>query len=163
MYFILLYVTVNGIVSFSSLCTSLLVYRDATMQFYQIHWLALIFRWHLQDFLYILISSTHSDSFTSSFQFVFLLVLFPFWLPQLGLPKSYWITARVDILVLFLILKFFTTDVCCVFVMYGLYHGEAGSLYAHFLESFYHKWVLNFVKSFSAFIGMILFFFNLTC
>ena len=25
---------------------------------------------------------------------------------------------------------------------------QASSLYAHFLESFYHKWVLNFVKSF---------------
>ena len=31
---------------------------------------------------------------------------------------------------------------------YGLYYVEVDSLYAHFLESFYHKWVLNFVKSF---------------
>ena len=29
-----------------------------------------------------------------------------------------------------------------------LYDDEVGSPYAHFLESFYHKWVLNFVKSF---------------
>ena len=34
------------------------------------------------------------------------------------------------------------------FVVYGLYYVEVGSLYAHFLESFYHIWVLNFVKSF---------------
>ena len=33
------------------------------------------------------------------------------------------------------------------FVVYGLYDVEVGSLYAHFLESFSHKWVLNFVKN----------------
>ena len=44
---------------------------------------------------------------------------------------------------------FFTIEyVCCGFVIYGLYYVEVVSLYAHFLESFYHKWVLNFVKSF---------------
>ena len=45
---------------------------------------------------------------------------------------------------------FFTIegDVCCGFVVCDLYYVEVGSLYAHFLESFYHKWVLNFVKSF---------------
>ena len=31
--------------------------------------------------------------------------------------------------------------------MYGLYYVEVRSLYAHFLESFYHKQILNFVKS----------------
>ena len=30
-------------------------------------------------------------------------------------------------------------DVCCGFVIYGLYYVEVGSLYAHFLESFYHN------------------------
>ena len=39
-------------------------------------------------------------------------------------------------------------DVCCGFVVYGLYDVEVGSLCAHFLESFYQKWVLNFVESF---------------
>ena len=34
------------------------------------------------------------------------------------------------------------------FVIYGLYHVEVSSLYAYFLEGFYHKWVLNFVESF---------------
>ena len=45
---------------------------------------------------------------------------------------------------------FFTTenDVCCGFVIYGLYYVEVGSLYAYFLEGFYHKCVLNFVESF---------------
>ena len=32
-------------------------------------------------------------------------------------------------------------------IIYGLYYVEVRSLYAYFLEAFYHKWVLNFVKS----------------
>ena len=32
--------------------------------------------------------------------------------------------------------------------MYGFFYVELSSLYAYFLESFYHKWVLNFVESF---------------
>ena len=39
-------------------------------------------------------------------------------------------------------------NVCCRLIMYGLYYVEAGSFYAHFLKSFNHKWVLNFVKGF---------------
>ena len=42
----------------------------------------------------------------------------------------------------------FEYDVSCRFVIYGLYYIEVCSLYAHVLESFYHKWVLNSVKSF---------------
>ena len=38
--------------------------------------------------------------------------------------------------------------VICVFLIYGLYYVEVSSLYTHFLESFYHKYVLNFVKDF---------------
>ena len=30
----------------------------------------------------------------------------------------------------------------------GIYYVEVSSLYAHFLDSFYHKWVLNFVQCF---------------
>ena len=30
----------------------------------------------------------------------------------------------------------------------GPYYVEVGSFYAHFLKSFNHKWVLNFVKGF---------------
>ena len=46
--------------------------------------------------------------------------------------------------------QFFTIEnnVCCGFVIYGLYYVEIDSLYAHFLESFYDKYVLNFIKSF---------------
>ena len=67
------------------------------------------------------------------------------------------IVAGVSTLFLFLILRkcfqFFTMfeNVCCGFVIYGLYYVEVGSLYAHFMESsffFPHKWVLNFVKCF---------------
>uniref|UniRef100_A0A8D0VBT4 Uncharacterized protein n=1 Tax=Sus scrofa TaxID=9823 RepID=A0A8D0VBT4_PIG len=42
----------------------------------------------------------------------------------------------------------FENDVCCRFVMYGLYHVEVGSRYTHFLKGFYQKWVLDFVKGF---------------
>ena len=31
---------------------------------------------------------------------------------------------------------------------YGFYYDEVCSFYACFLESFYHKWMLNFVKGF---------------
>ena len=33
-------------------------------------------------------------------------------------------------------------------IIYALYYVEVGSFYAHFLKSFNHKWVLNFVKVF---------------
>ena len=77
--------------------------------------------------------------------------------------------ARVDILVLFLILEemllVFTieNDVGCGFVIYGLYYVEVNSVYAYFLEGFYDKWVLNFVESIFAYIEMIIWFlsFNL--
>ena len=39
-------------------------------------------------------------------------------------------------------------NICCRFVIYGLQYVDVGSFYANFLESFYHKWVLNFVESF---------------
>ena len=47
-------------------------------------------------------------------------------------------------------------------LIYDLYYVELGSLYVQFLEHFHHKWVLNFVKAFSAYIEMIIWFlFNL--
>jgi len=51
----------------------------------------------------------------------------------------------MNIFVLFLILEAnfqvfnIEKNVFCVFVAYGLYYVEVDSLYAHFLESFYHK------------------------
>ena len=89
------------------------------------------------------------------FQNGFFVFLFPLCLQWLGLPKLCWIiVARVDIFVLFLILvecfQVFTIeyDVCCGFVIYDCSHVEICSLCAHLLESFSHKWVLNFVESF---------------
>uniref|UniRef100_A0A8D1S555 Uncharacterized protein n=1 Tax=Sus scrofa TaxID=9823 RepID=A0A8D1S555_PIG len=39
-------------------------------------------------------------------------------------------------------------NVSCGFVIYGLYHVEVGSRYAHFLKGFYQKWVLDLDKGF---------------
>ena len=39
-------------------------------------------------------------------------------------------------------------DIGCRFVLHGLYHVSVYSLCAHFVESFYHKKMLNFVKRF---------------
>ena len=52
--------------------------------------------------------------------------------------------------------------VCYVFFIYSFYFVEVCSFYSCFLEGFYHKWMLNFVKS-SAPVGMIIWFlfFNL--
>ena len=38
--------------------------------------------------------------------------------------------------------------VCCGFVVYGFSYVEVCSFYACFLESFYRKWMLNFVRGF---------------
>ena len=68
----------------------------------------------------------------------------------------------MDILVLFLILEEMLSafhheyNIRCEFVIYSLYYDEVFSLYAHFLESFYHKWMLNFIKRFFASIEMTL-------
>ena len=39
-------------------------------------------------------------------------------------------------------------DFSCRLVVYGLYHIKVHSLCTHFVESFYHEWMLNFVKCF---------------
>ena len=39
-------------------------------------------------------------------------------------------------------------NVCCGLVIYGFYYVEVCSFCACFLEDFYHKWMLNFVKGF---------------
>ena len=44
--------------------------------------------------------------------------------------------------------QFFTIEdnVCCGLIIYGFYYVEVCSFYSCFLEGFYPKWVLNFVK-----------------
>ena len=127
------------------------------LQLYCIHWLALvIFWWYLCAFLCR--GSCHLQTvrvLLLLFQSGFLLFLFLLWLLWLRLPKLCWmVVVRVGTLVLFLILKelfqFFAIEdnVCCGFVIYGFYYVEVCSYYPCFLERFYHKWVLNFVKGF---------------
>ena len=114
-------------------------------------------------------SSAHSESFTS----------FPTWIPFISfllwllwpkLPKLCSIVVvRLGTLVLFLTLgkcfQFFTIEdnVCCGFAIYSFYYAEVCSFYSFFLEGFYHTWMLNFVKAFSASIEIIIWFlfFNL--
>ena len=61
---------------------------------------------------------------------------------------------KQDTLVLFLILGAMLSvfhiedNVCCRLIIYGIYYVELGSFHAHFLKSFNHKLVLNFVKGF---------------
>ena len=54
--------------------------------------------------------------------------------------------------------NFFAIEcVSCRFVVYDLYKVEVNSLYTHFVESFFYlKWMLNFVKFFSASIEKII-------
>ena len=42
---------------------------------------------------------------------------------------------------------------CLSFVIHGLYYVEVCSFYAHFVKSFYHKKMLNFVRSFCCICG----------
>ena len=59
---------------------------------------------------------------------------------------------RVSILVLILEKWFqlFSTehDVSCGLVIHGLYFFELCSLHTHFVESFYNKWMLDFINCF---------------
>ena len=96
-------------------------------------------------------------SFQVRFFFYFLFFLVR--LLWLRLPILYWIKmVKVGTLILFLIsegmLSAFTIeyDVSYGVIIYGLCYVEVCFFYVHFLESFlesfYHKWMLNFVKSF---------------
>ena len=44
-------------------------------------------------------------------------------------------------------------DVSCGFIIYGLYYVEVLALYVHFVESFHHEWMLNFVECFFSIYG----------
>ena len=39
-------------------------------------------------------------------------------------------------------------NACCGFLLYSFYYVEVCSFYSCFLQSFNHKWMLNFVKGF---------------
>ena len=88
------------------------------------------------------------------FQFIFLLFLFLLWLPWLKLPKLCWRkVVRVGTFVLFLILdgmlSAFHHWVWCELWVFHICHLYLSYvLCAHFLESFHHKSLLNFIKNF---------------
>ena len=89
------------------------------------------------------------------FQFGYLLFIFLVWLLWLGLPVLCWReTVRADVLVMFQILvgrlsTFHHWVLYWLWVCHsGFYYVEIRSLCSHFGKSFYHEWVLNFVKCF---------------
>ena len=156
---------VNGIDSLISLSGfSLLVYRNASDFCVLILYPAALLNslvspsnfliLSLEFSMYSTMSSANKESFTS----------FPSWIHFISFssliaaaktPRTMLnIVAKVDTLVLFLILwrmlSVFTIEnnVCYRLVIYGVYYVEVGSFYAHFLKNFHHKWVLNFVKGF---------------
>ena len=90
-----------------------------------------------------------------TFQTVFCLFLFLLWFTWVGFPKLCWVrVARMDILTLFLILR----EMPLIFHHWGWWLlcvcwirpllCWLDDLDAHVLESFFHKWVSNFIKSF---------------
>ena len=155
---------VNGIDSLISLSDiSLLAYRNASdfcvLMLYPATWLNSLISssnfliLSLGFSLYSIMSSANSESFTS----------FPTWIPFVSF-SSLIAVARTSRTMLnnsgesghpCLVpdlrgkcFQFFTIEnnVCCRLIIYGLYYVEVGSF--HFLKSFIHKWVLNFVKGF---------------
>ena len=115
-----------------------------------------------QDWSDLAAAAAYSDRFTFLF-IIWIPFVFLFWLPWLGLLKlcsmnvtkstslSYSWSYRIPF-------QLFTIeyDIRYGFLIYDLYYVEVGSLCACFQETFYHKWMFNFIKSFSASIQMII-------
>ena len=65
----------------------------------------------------------------------------PFWVALHGIAHSF---TELDKAVV----HFLGPDVSCGLVIHGLYYVDMHVLYTHFVENFYHEWMLNFVKCF---------------
>ena len=124
-----------------------------TLQLYYIHWLTLvIFWWCLQGFLCR--RSCHLQTVSVLlllFQFGFLLFLFLLWLLWPKLPELCWIvvvkSGHPCLVLDFRGNAFNFSPLGIMFAVgYSFYYVEACSFYSCFLEGFYHKWMLSFIK-----------------
>ena len=152
----------KGIVfSYSFSIISLSVYRNATDLLYPATLLNSLISlrvsvWSHQGFLYKVSCHLHRVTLLPlPFQFGYLLFLLFVWLLWLGLPILCWVTVvRVGMLVLFQILvgRFQLSSIeyyiDCEFAINGFYYAKVYIPYTHFGKSFYHEWMLDFVKCF---------------
>jgi len=109
-----------------------------------------------------IISSANSDSFNSSFLIWMPFLTFSCLYALAGTSNTMWIKVeRVGILVLPLVIgeKFSVFHHRVWFYLWASYTwplSHCTSLYIHFVESFYHKWMLNIFKCFFSFTNQML-------